>query len=330
MARSNALEPDVSPVLAGMAFPNLFIVGAPRCGTTSLYSYLGQHEQIEMSPQKEAGFLHFANGRPDFDEMAARNGASLKSESIARYRRAERRSVIDETEYLKLWKVDSRSPVRGEATPTYLLDPSVPGHLRNRWPESRIIVILRNPVDRAYSEYLQSIRLGVERHSTFEEAIAAEPVDVDDFWWGARKYIRSGFYARHLRRFLDVWPREHVKVFFHEQLIQDVEGLLRDCFRFLEIDPRARIDSSTRYKSGFVPAPSPLVRVAQSESAIKRLVRTSVPAATRRILYHKIMSRRQIAPPPLTPSTRSRLMAGFRNDIKGLQEIVGRDLRGWM
>jgi hypothetical protein len=302
--------------------PNFFIIGAPRSGTTSLYSYLNQHPEIEMSSQKEAGYFHFVGAKPDFDALASRYGAGLLNESIQRYNRAERLSILDEAAYQSLWSGD-HGAVRGEATPTYLFDPAAALAMSASAPESKLIVILRNPVDRAYSEYLQSLRLGLEQHNSFEAAIAAEPVDVQDYWWGARRYIRSGFYASNLERFMNVWPVDRIQVYFYEQLEEDVPGLLQDCFRFLGVDSDVVIDTSTRHKKGFVPAQTFLVRVAQSDSRIKQFGRKIVARSIRERLYHRILARRVVEPPPFRDETRRALAGRFSEDLRRLNQLVG-------
>lgn len=313
-----------------MPYPDFLIIGAPRSGTTSLYSYLNQHPQIQMSSQKEAGFFHFAGQAPDFDRMATSYGPDLLAESKTRYQRALRLSIIDAEKYRRLWTPDSEVVARGEATPTYLFDPVAAALLSRHVPDSKLIVMLRNPADRAYSEYLQALRLGLEHHQIFDDALAAEPADVDDYWWGARRYVRSGLYARNLTRYLDSWPRERIRLYFYEQLESDPGSLLRDCFEFLGVEESVAIDVSTRHKAGFVPAQSLLVAAAQSDGVIKRSIRTVVPWSVRRRLYHRIISRAKAEPPPFSDQARSSLIGRFSEDVSRLQAITGRDLGVWL
>ena len=313
-----------------MPYPDFFIIGAPRSGTTSLYSYLNQHPQIEMSSQKEAGFFHFADQLPDFVGMAGLYGPDLLAESLKRFDRARRLSVVDDATYHQLWSDNPGVLARGEATPTYLFDEAAAASIESRLPGSKLIVILRNPADRAYSEYLQALRLGLENRRSLEDALAAEPSDIDEYWWGARRYVRSGFYARNLGRYLAAWPRERVRIYFYEQLYDDVGSLLQNCFAFLGVDPETEIDSSTRHKTGFVPADGLLVSAARSDGVLKRSVRRVLPWSIRRRLYHAIMSREKAEPPAFSHQTRSALVDAFRDDISRLQQITGRDLGVWL
>jgi hypothetical protein len=313
-----------------MIYPDFLVIGAPRSGTTSLYSYLNQHPQIQMSSQKEAGFFHFAGEAPDFDRMAISYGPDLLAESRVRYKRAERLSILDAERYGQLWTPDSMVTARGEATPTYLFDPEAASVIRRHVPNSKLIVMLRNPADRAYSEYLQALRLGLEQHRDFEDALAAEPVDVDDYWWGARRYVRSGLYAKNLTRYLDTWPRERIRIYFNDQFEADTPSLVRDCFQFLGVDENVAVDVSTRHKAGFVPAQSLLVAAAQSDGVIKRSMRKVLPWSVRRRLYHRIVSRSKAEPPPFSDRARSSLITHFSEDISRLQALTGRDLRVWL
>ncbi len=129
------------------ALPDFVIIGAKKCGTTSLYHLLDRHPHVESAATKELHYFDYL-----FDE-----------ESIEWYRRCFPPPS---------WK-DGRRTITGEATPGYLFHRSVPGRMAEAIPEARLIALLRNPVDRAYSDYQHQVRLGQETRS-FEEAIEAE------------------------------------------------------------------------------------------------------------------------------------------------------------
>lgn len=282
-----------------------------------------------MSSQKEAGYFHFLGSEPDFEAMAARHGRQLHHESLRRYQRAKRLSVVSERDYKRLWKTSSEPFIRGEATPTYFFDPEVTQRIWAKYPSSKLILILRNPVHRAYSEYLQFLRLGLETHRMFEEALAAEPVAVEDYWWGARRYVRSSLYATHLNRFLSIFPRSQVKIYLFEQLKSDVVALMRDCFSFLEVRPDFQVDTSFRHKEGFVPENTGLVRFAQSDHPLKGLLRGTFPRALRGKVYDMILRAHQGEPPPLTSLLEAKLRSTFLSDLTQLESIARLDLRDW-
>ena len=106
-------------------WPNLFVVGAPRAGTTSLYHYLRQHPEIYMSPLKEPHF--FSHSNPQSDTVVKHQDA-----------------------YLRLFDAARGEKLRGEASPAYLADPDAPARIKDASPEAKIVAVLREPVSRAF------------------------------------------------------------------------------------------------------------------------------------------------------------------------------------
>jgi hypothetical protein len=310
--------------------PDFLVVAAPRCGTTSLYSYLQQHPQIQMSRQKEPAFFHFVHGVPAFEEMADRYGRDRLTESVQRYQRVRTRAVTNPSLYSAMWTDDSSVLMRGEATPTYLFDPATVSFIRKELPIVKAILLLRNPVDRAYSQYLQYLRHGFETIYDFEQALNQEPVEVEAFWWGERRYLRTGLYGQNLERWFRLFGQSSVRVFLYEDLDRDPVALLNDVVQFLGVDESHTFDTSVRRSTAFVPEPNLAVRITRSEGSLKRLGRVMVPDRMRNRLYKRIIYRRQIVAPPLLRETRDRLTDFFRSDVRRLQELIDRDLSSWL
>lgn len=140
--------------------PDFFIVGAPKAGTTSIYSYLVQHPEIFMPARKEPYF--FGQWRRNSEE--------------------------DLRDYLRLFRGVPESKVAGEASTTYLYLQSAAEEIKAFRPDAKIIIMLRNPVDRAYSQYWHHVRLGwVE--ASFEEELEAEEARLREGWSGDRKSV---------------------------------------------------------------------------------------------------------------------------------------------
>ena len=136
-----------------MTLPNFLIIGAMKSGTTSLYHYLKQHPQIYMSSIKEPNFFALEGSNLDF------NGAEGK-EQIQRL--IKRESIINIEEYRALFRRAAHETAIGEASPMYLYSPEAPYRIRYYVPEAKLITILRNPVERAYSAFLYMTRDGRE------------------------------------------------------------------------------------------------------------------------------------------------------------------------
>lgn len=306
--------------------PDFVIAGAPRCGTTSLYSYLQQQPGIRMSRKKEPAHFHFAYPRPDFERLAQIHGNKHLGESITHYERTMRNAVLDPILYDELWP-DS-SGLRGEATPTYLFDSNALEILRRESPQTKLILLLRNPVDRAYSQYLQYRRNGFEEYPTFEEALSHEPADIDTFWWGKRRYLRLGLYARPVENCLRLFGG-NVAILFHEEMQNAPSALVARVLSFLEVDPLSEVDTSDRHNTAFVPSDSSIVRLVQSGGVLRSLVSKFLPQGSRRRLYHYIMQHNARTPPPCELETRRRLRQFFEADIRQLERLVNRDLSLW-
>jgi hypothetical protein len=309
--------------------PDFFVAGAPRCGTTSLFNYLQQHPRIQMSRRKEPAYFHFTYPRPDFAEMAANNGSGHLSESRSHYERTRASSVTDPAEYSDLWSDKPGVQIRGEATPTYLYDARAIESISRVNPAAKLILLLRNPVDRAYSQYLQYLRHGYETLYDFEAALAKEPIDIETFWWGQRRYVRMGLYADHIERCLRLFTRANVGTFLHDDLVVDPGRTVGEIVAFLGLTEPLHFDTSAQYESAFVPVPSLAVRMVRGEGVLKTAARTLLPDRVRNRLYRRILYRRPAAPPPLLPSTRSRLLRFYLHDIHRLEDLIQRSLSNW-
>ena len=312
--------------------PDFFIVGAPRCGTTSLYHYLGQHPQVQMSTRKEPGFFHFVDAatQPNFAELSRTLGQEHADESKKNYQRARAMAITERKGYQLLWSPASSERRRGEATPTYLFDRRALESIRRELPTAKALVILRNPVERAYSEYLQLLRKGVEPLDTFANALDREPDAVDEFWWGARSYVRSGLYADRLEHCLTLFGQQGVRVILTEDLAARPVETLQEVAGFLAVDPSFDgFDTSMRHKPGFVPRPDLAVRVARSPGLLRAVARTVIPGSVRSWLWKQVMGRHKISPPPLDEASRQRLADRFRASTQRLEELIDRDLSHW-
>jgi hypothetical protein len=198
--------------------PNFLILGAQKAGTTALYAYLRWHPQVTGPSFKEVSF---------FDRHYARGERWYRAHFPVR-----RRAAI------------------GEASPSYLLHPLAPERVVRLLPGARLIALLRNPVDRAFSHYQHEVALGREQLS-FEDAIAAEdarlrgevermlsdPAYFSHAWWNYT-YLARGRYAEQLERWYAAFPRERLLVLFTEELAEDPGTTYGRVLELLGLAPR--------------------------------------------------------------------------------------------
>lgn len=232
--------------------PNFFIVGAPKAGTTSLYHYLDQHPQIYMSPVKEPNYFA-SEVRPDRFGGAFREEAERHVQEVREYLAGpmlEKRFGalgLEWAHYLKLFQNARGEKAIGEASVCYLWSESAAENIFARVPSARIIMILRDPADRAFSQYVHGLRKGVVQES-FRAHIEKSLKRADDGRFSPLyPFLEMGLYAGQVKRYLDLFPRENVLVNFYEDYQRDAGGTIARVLGFLGVDASFVPDMSRRY-----------------------------------------------------------------------------------
>ncbi len=303
--------------------PTFFIFGATKSGTSSLYFYLKQHPDVFMSGVKEPHFFGF---EPGSSVREVRNG-ELRENSYV---------ITDEAEYRRLFRDAGGAHALGEASVMYLYLEGAAERLRAGVPDARLVAVLRNPVERAYSAYLHLIREEDEPCRSFSGALDAEPGRIVAGWAPLYHYQNMGFYARQLQRFYAQFPAEQFKIFLYEDLEREPERVIREIYGFIGVDPSFRPDISVRHNISGVPQ-NPLAHEAYRflkrsgpvKNVVKRLLPEPLRSRTKRRLLARIEAN-NLRKPPLSAEARARLIAAYREDIGELQELLGRDLSGWL
>jgi hypothetical protein len=226
--------------------------------------------------------------------------------------------------------------VVGEATPDYMYLPHVPERMARDVPGARLVFILRNPVDRAYSHYWHEVQLGWER-LPFERAISGEASRIrrsaeERFHFS---YVDRGEYAKHLARFMEHFPEERVHVMLFEDVRADLGGALAPLFAFLGVEVDfVPVREETRNVGGRPSFPAlqwlarkgnPLLRQlpeSKLETGLGHRVGMALANAVTRINVRKRY-------PPMTVSTRDSLRRHFEGPNAALEELVGVDVSGW-
>src|ERR1700676_2967624 len=199
--------------------PNFFIVGAARSGTTSLHHYLRQHSEIYMAPNKETHYFSVNQ----FPSCFQGPGDDILNREIIR----------DEDQYSQLFANTGGKKAIGEASAFYLCFNGTAERIAHAVPDAKIIIILREPVARAYSAYMYLVRDGRET-VRFEEGLRLEEErkqkDFEPMWW----YKELSLYYKQVKRYLDVFGTQQVKVLLYDELFTNPKSVLRELFIFLE------------------------------------------------------------------------------------------------
>jgi hypothetical protein len=303
----------------GRREPNFFVVGASRAGTTSLWHYLKQHPDVYLPADplsKEPS--HFC----DLTPVWAR-----------KYR--------DFDAYLGLFDkvVDERAI--GDASTTYLPSPESAGRIRERYPDAKIIIMLRNPADRAYSLYSLLCQLGFEWITPFERALTHEEARCQSeefkhdnpFWFYAYQYFRSGLYAEQVERYLTAFSAERVKIIRFEAFRKWPVEITQDVYGFIGVDPAFRPTIAVHNRGSFpfsVRLQRAIVRrwtthpLKGAECKPSLLGRGLRRAAKGNLLLGRLRPRR------FNPSTRQDLLRRYEQDIRSTGALIGRDLDAWI
>jgi hypothetical protein len=296
--------------------PNFVILGAAKSGTTALYHYLKQHPQVYMSPLKETEFFAFEGETLNFKGPGDMPRASVTT--LAAYQ-AQFAGVTNEIAI-------------GEASPLYLYSPKAPERIHHYIPQAKLIVILRSPVERAYSQYLMFIRDGREPFLDFAKALAEEQTRQRKHWAWGWHYVDVGFYYPQLKRYFDRFDPNQIKVYLYEDLKTDPTGLLQDLFGFIGVDPTFMPDISKKSNVSGIPKNQVLHQFVTQSNPLKTLSKPFVPAAVRGQVAKALRTQvnRDLLKPELAPESRAQLRGIFHDDILKLQDLLQRDLSAWL
>ncbi len=305
---------DKVPEDGQVPVPNVLIVGAPKCGTTSLYAWLNEHPDVYMSPFKEPRFF--------CDDLAFHFRYDDLGDYLGLFAPAEQREV----ERI------------GESSVWYLYSKTAPGNIQDLCgPDIKLIIMLRNPVDMVYSWHSQLVWMGNEPIHDFQEAWDAIP----DRRQGKRLpdrlnplqglfYDEIAAYHDQVERYFETFGREQVHVIIFDDLVADQEKTFQEVCRFLGIDETYRPDFERRNPNTKVRShwfrditrdlPSPVQAITEHLPMNLRLkLRELVKSANTKVEGRE----------PLSDEMRQVLAATYRDDVKRLSDLLDRDLTHW-
>jgi hypothetical protein len=293
--------------------PNFLIVGAQKSGTTSLYSYLNQHPQIYMSPVKEPFFFisHFL-------KLPHRGIGDHVS------------NVIEDSKKYEALFSDVRNETKiGEASAIYLY------HYRNAIPrihailgDIKIVIILRNPVDRAYSAYMHLIRDDRE-YLSFEDGLKEEAQRIACNWCSLWHYTDIGFYYKQVKAYMKNFSQ--VKVLLFDDLKEAPLKLLKNLYNFLDVDSSfTPNDLGVRYQITGIPKYRFVYNILRKPNFMKSAIKPFISEEKRMSIREKIIRHFVTKRPEMKPETRKHLVGVFKEDILALQDLINRDLTCWL
>ncbi len=307
-----------------MRSPNLFIVGAPKSGTTALHEYLKAHPDVFMTAYKEPHYF----------------GSDLQGPRMAQFRGNKKK-------YLSLFAGARDEKWVGESSIWYLYSSHAAREIHAYDPSAAIIIMLRNPLEMGYSMYYQSRYTGNEILPTFEQALDAESerhagraMPPLSHTHHGLFYTALGHYTDQVQRYFEMFGRERVHVIIYDDFKADTAGEYRRTLSYLEVDPtftttfniinaNKRVRLSGLQKTMLALGISPMLLkdqlnyIAATSPLLPQAVRSRLldPATSTYTRYERR--------PSMQPETQARLEKLFLPEMERLSALLGRDMTHW-
>ena len=283
---------------------DFFIVGAPKAGTTSLYYYLNEHPEIVMSSQKETDFFS--------DESLQKQGLYYG------------KNRISSMEHYHALFENYENKVVGEASVSYLFYEDVPNKIKAYNASAKIIIMLRNPADRAFSHYLMDYRLGLINQS-FESVIAEKNRSrKQELFY--QQFVRLGLYYEQLKRDFETFGKENVHIIFYDDFKNDLQNQVQKTYDFLEVDSTFVAQLNTKHNTYSMPKRSWIRKVyafVQLRKLLRKILPNQIVKQIKAIFFSKTNK------PVLSDKLRMQLNELYADDIKELAILLNRDLSQW-
>ncbi|MFO1261177.1 MAG: sulfotransferase [Sphingomonadaceae bacterium] len=294
--------------------PTFMIIGASRAGTTALYDLVRQHPQVFMSAIKEPNYFAFEGEPLDWRGP----GNEFVNNSVHSWE-----------DYTALFDPAPEGMAMGEASPLYLWAPDAPKRIKARLSDVKMIAVLRNPIEQAFSHYLYARAQMVEPFDDFDAALKAEPKRFADHWQPLFQYSTFPRYAEQLKRFYAEFPKEQLKIFLYEDYRGDPKTMLSQIYEFIGVDPAFVPDLSHETNMGGQPRHQWLQNLVMRPNPIASLAALVVPESARRTI-RDMVSRRNLSRDQMSPQAKAWLINALKDDISQLQDMIDRDVSHWL
>ncbi|MFZ1687983.1 MAG: sulfotransferase [Flavobacteriales bacterium] len=313
-----------------LRYPDFFVVGVVKGGTTALHTLLSDHPGIHLSPIKETNFFSRADMRP---EHFVREYALDVRMDVKRYIAQGMKEVVhiahvdDANDYLRLFGKARTRHKLGEVCPSYAICPSAAGAIHAAVPGARIFIMLRDPVLRAWSHYLMNVREGKTRNASFLDEVMADDARSPKGWGINHQYLALGEYDVQVKRYLDLFPKERVHVLLYEHFKADPNATLKSMFADIGVMQDVAIDTDRQSNAAAVPRNAALNAMLVKSGALK-VVKDLVPRGMRGNFKKMLYSRKGM--PRLPHDEALKLWAHYAPGVERLKDLTGINvLQAW-
>ena len=281
--------------------PNFFIVGGAKCGTTNMSYYLDEHPQVFMSELNEP--YYFA--RLDIPE-------NFKRESM----------IKDYKKYLELFKKAKNHRAVGEASSVYLSCPHSASEIKNTFPDSKIIISIRDPIERAHASYFSYKFMNLDKRS-FTGMLDWHENQIKNSEFFIDNILEPGFYSKHIKRFQENFSSDKIKIIIFEEYVKNTIPTINSILAFLGIDEKIEFDEQPK---GAYRVPKNKISKLLLENATFRKTATKlIPTVTRQNIGDKYFVK-QTKKPPMLQQERERLKKIYESEVRELEVLLGKKL----
>ena len=310
---------------------NLFVVGAAKSGTTALYHFLNLHPEIFLSPIKEPHYFSKDIRFSKFsDNYRNRNYFDLEKYFAKEVLEFKQIAFIEDSKhYESLFKNSSSEKYLGEVSNGYLISKKAYKEIYKYNKNSKIIMILRNPLERAFSHWRQEFRAGFSHSDNFYDDIVKD-YNLNDWQWGgiSNTYVQLGLYSEQIKKYFDLFPKENIKVFLYDDLINNPKKLRKDLFNFLNVSD-FEVDFSKRHNSDFEGKNFIINQLFKFYRKHDYYLKHFTPNPIK-IRLKKLLFRNKKAFNTISNEEKNKLIDYFSDDITKTAKLLNRDLSHWI
>ena len=276
--------------------PNFFIVGTPKSGTTSLFHYLQEHPEVFLPELKEPHFFSCPEVKNTYYKT---------------------KIVDSKQEYLDLYQERESYKAVGDLSSSYLFNKETPKRIHQFNPYAKIIIVLRNPVERALSHYLMDVNLGY-----INVSLSKVINNKDTFKQHYQEYIELGFYEQQIRAYIKQFPDSQIKVVLSDTLYANTAETLKDIYSFINVSTTFITDFETVHNSYTVPRFKALKSLVQSEG-LKKMIPSGLKSGLKSLIY------KTNAEKPKLEVEKNLLREIYKKSIVETETLINQDLSSW-
>lgn len=285
--------------------PNFIIIGAPKAGTTSLYHYLSEHPQVFMSEPKEVNYF----SREEIIEQGLYY-KDFKAKNL--------------NEYKQLFETASNQKAIGEGSVSYLFYPKTAEKIKACISNVKIIMLLRNPMERGYSHYLMDYKLGLV-DLTYEEIVYKKSNHkyINLYY---QQYVELGLYYEQVKRYLELFDKEQIKIYFQEDLRENSEAIVDDLYDFLNIE-KSSVPNTNKEHNAFSMPKNKLIHKLYGSHIVRTTLSKFFPESLKEWLLNNLFERTK--KPVLDNKIKTYLLSIYKPDIQNLEKLLNKNLSYW-